>query len=187
MSDRGSFSKASVRDAPVDGARVLLRADLNVPLSDDPEGPVVADDTRIRAALPTIELLRERGAAIVLVSHLDRPKEGFDPALSTAPVAARLAELLGAEVERGSAVVGPEVEAEAARLGAGDVLMLENSRFEPGEERNDPELAAGLAGSRRCSSTTRSAPPIALTRARSGSPGCFPGTRVCCSIARSAN
>jgi phosphoglycerate kinase len=135
-----SFTKASVRDAPVDGRRVLVRVDFNVPLS----AGEVGDDTRIRAALPTIELLRDRGAALVLVSHLDRPK-GPDPALSMAPVAARLGELLSASVQLAPAVVGPEVERLAAGLGPGDVLMLENSRFEQGETANDPELAGGLA------------------------------------------
>ena len=135
-----SFDKASVRDAPVEGRRVLVRVDFNVPLADGE----VEDDARIRAALPTIELLRERGAALVLVSHLGRPK-GADPALSMAPVAARLGELLGAEVTLAPAVVGPEVESLARRLGPGEVLMLENSRFEPGETSNDPELARRLA------------------------------------------
>ena len=145
MSERGTFDKASVRDAPVGGARVLARVDFNVPLSDGDGGPTVADDTRIRAALPTIELIRDRGGAAVLASHLGRPKGGPDPARSMAPVAARLAELLGTEVRMAPAVVGPEVEAEAARLGPGELLMLENSRFEPGETRNDSELAAALA------------------------------------------
>jgi phosphoglycerate kinase len=140
LADRGSFSKASVRDAPIDGARVLARVDFNVPLDD---GDVV-DDTRIRAALPTIELLRDRGAAVVLVSHLGRPKDR-EPELSMAPVAARLGELIGADVATAPGVVGPEVEEAAAGLGAGDVLVLENSRYEPGETRNDPELAAALA------------------------------------------
>ena len=135
-----AFPKASVRDAPADARRALVRVDFNVPLADGE----VADDTRIRAALPTIELLRERGAALVLVSHLGRPK-GRDPELSMAPVAARLAELLGADVELASGVVGDDVRAAAERLGRGAMLVLENSRFEPGETRNDPELAAELA------------------------------------------
>jgi phosphoglycerate kinase len=136
-----SFSKASVRDAEVEGHRVLVRADLNVPL----EKGVVTDDTRIRASLPTIELLRERGASVVLVSHLGRP-EGPDPELSMAPVGERLGELLGSEVKQAPAVVGDEVSAMASELAAGDVLLLENSRFEPGETENDPDLAEKLAG-----------------------------------------
>jgi phosphoglycerate kinase len=136
-----SFGKASVRDANVEGKRVLVRADLNVPL----ENGEVADDTRIRASLPTIELLRARGASIVLVSHLGRPK-GHDPSLSMAPVAKRLGELLGAPVEQAPAVVGDGVKAMAEKLGHGDVLMLENSRFEEGETKNDPALAEALAG-----------------------------------------
>jgi phosphoglycerate kinase len=135
-----SFDKASVREAPVEGRRVLVRVDFNVPLS----SARVEDDSRIRAALPTIELLRERGAALVLVSHLDRPR-GPDPALSMAPVAARLEELLGTSVALAPGVVGPEVERLASRLEPGDVLLLENSRFEPGETNNDPELARRLA------------------------------------------
>jgi phosphoglycerate kinase len=134
------FGKASVRDAEVEGRRVLLRADLNVPL----EGGRVTDDTRIRASLPTIELLRERGASIVLVSHLGRPK-GRDPELSMAPVGERLGELLGEPVKQAPAVVGPEVEAMAEGLPAGEVLLLENSRYEPGETENDPELSKRLA------------------------------------------
>jgi phosphoglycerate kinase len=135
-----SFSKASVRDAEVDGKRVLVRADLNVPL----ERGKVTDDTRIRASLPTIELLRERGASVLLVSHLGRPK-GPDPALSMAPVCKRLGELLGVSVKLAPAVVGEEVSAMAAELSPGEVLLLENSRFEPGETENDPELAEALA------------------------------------------
>ena len=137
---RGTFSKASVRDAEVEGLRVLLRADLNVPLQDGE----VADDTRIRAALPTIELLRQRGASVVLVSHLGRP-DGPDPKLSMAPVAENLEGHLQTDVRLAPGVVGPEVERPAAALEAGDVLMLENSRFEPGETSNDPELAGRLA------------------------------------------
>ena len=105
---------------------------------------MVADDTRIRASLPTIELLRERGARIVLVSHLGRPK-GADPSLSMAPVAKRLGELLGTEVRLAPAVVGKEVEAMAGALEPSQVLLLENSRFEEGETKNDPALAESLA------------------------------------------
>jgi phosphoglycerate kinase len=135
-----SFRKASVRDAEVEGRRVLVREDLNVPLDD---GEVV-DDTRIRAGLPTIELLRDRGARVIVVSHLGRPK-GPDPSLSMAPVSKRLGELLGAPVKQAPAVVGDEVSEMAAELGAGEVMMLENSRFEPGETKNDPALADALA------------------------------------------
>jgi len=137
-----SFSKASVRDADVAGKRVLARVDFNVPLD---EGRV-ADDTRIRAALPTIELLRERGAAVVLVSHLGRPKGQVDPKLSMGPVGEHLSELLdGVLVRQAPGVVGEDVEAMAEGLGAGDVLLLENVRFEPGETGNDPALAGSLA------------------------------------------
>jgi phosphoglycerate kinase len=137
-----SFPKASVRDAEVAGKRVLVRVDFNVPL----DGGLVADDTRIRAALPTIELLRERGASVVLVSHLGRPKGKRDKALSMRPVGAKLAELFGTEVKQAPAVIGTEVEKLAGGLGPGDVLLLENARFEPGETENDTELAQALAG-----------------------------------------
>jgi phosphoglycerate kinase len=140
MSEHTGFGKASVRDAEIGGRTVLVRADLNVPLA----AGAVADDTRIRAALPTVELLREGGARIVLCSHLGRP-DGRDPELSMAPVAARLGELLGAEVALAPAVVGADVEAAAAALGPGELLLLENTRWEPGETANDPDLAAALA------------------------------------------
>jgi phosphoglycerate kinase len=136
-----SFSKASVRDAEVEGRRALVRVDFNVPL----DGCRVSDDTRIRAALPTIALLRERGAALVLVSHLGRPKGKVDPALSLRPVGERLAKLIGTEVKQAPAVVGEEVEAMAGDLAPGEVMLLENVRYEPGETENDPALAAGLA------------------------------------------
>ena len=111
----GAFSKASVRDADLDGRRALVRVDFNVPL----DGGKVADDTRIRAALPTIELMRERGAALVLVSHLGRPGGKVDPALSMRPVGERLAQLLGIEVHQAPAVIGSEVETEAGRARPG--------------------------------------------------------------------
>ena len=124
----------------IDGKRVLVRVDFNVPL----ENGAVADDLRIRAALPTIEELRRRGARVVLVSHLGRPKDR-DPSLSMAPVGARLSELLGAPVSVAPAVVGDEVSAAVDDLGDGDLLLLENVRFEPGETKNDPSLAQALA------------------------------------------
>jgi phosphoglycerate kinase len=135
-----SFAKASVRDAEVAGRRVLVRVDFNVPL----DGGEVADDMRIRAALPTLELLRERGAALVLASHLGRPEGKPDPALSLAPVAKRL-ELLGIEVQQAAAVIEGDIDLKCGALGPGDVLLLENTRFEPGETENDPKLAEALA------------------------------------------
>lgn len=136
-----SFSKASVRDVDVAGRRALVRVDFNVPLDDGR----VADDTRIRAALPTIELLRERGASLVLVSHLGRPKGEVVPELSMAPVGERLSELLGAPVRQAPAVVGAEPAEMAEALAPGEVLLLENVRFEPGETENDRGLAERLA------------------------------------------
>jgi len=124
----------------LDGKRVLVRVDFNVPLDDGR----VTDDSRIRAALPTIEELRSRGARLVLVAHLGRPKDR-DPELSLRPAADRLAELIGAEVTLAPAVVGGDVRALAEELKDGEVLMLENVRYEPGETENDPELAASLA------------------------------------------
>jgi phosphoglycerate kinase len=124
----------------LEGKRVLVRVDFNVPLE---EGRI-ADDSRIRAALPTIEDLRERGARLVLASHLGRP-EDREPELSLRPAADRLAELIGGDVTLAPGVVGDEVEALAANLQPGDVLVLENVRYEPGETRNDPALAEALA------------------------------------------
>jgi phosphoglycerate kinase len=124
----------------LDGKRVLVRVDFNVPLDDGQ----VADDTRIRAALPTLEELRGRGARLVLVSHLGRPKDR-EPELSLRPAADRLAELSGADVTLAPNVIGDDVRAFAENLGPGDVLVLENIRYEPGETKNDPELATALA------------------------------------------
>jgi phosphoglycerate kinase len=127
------------------GKRVLVRVDFNVPLEHGPDGAAVADDTRIRAALPTIRWLRERGAALILVSHLGRPR-GADPELSLAPVARRLGELLSEPVMLAPGTTGAEVAQQAESLRDGEVLLLENIRFEPGETKNDPELARELAG-----------------------------------------
>ncbi len=124
----------------LEGKRVLVRVDFNVPLDDGK----VADDSRIRAALPTISYLRDHGARIVLVSHLGRPKDR-EPELSLRPAADRLAELTGADVTLAPGVVGDDVRAFADNLVPGDVLMLENVRYEPGETKNDADLAAELA------------------------------------------
>ena len=124
----------------VDGRRVLVRSDLNVPL----EGGAVADDFRIRASLPTIEALRRRGARVVVASHLGRPK-GTDPAFSLAPVGERLAELGGFPVVQAPGVIGADVAAAIDAAPDEAVVLLENTRFEPGESKNDPEVAAGLA------------------------------------------
>jgi phosphoglycerate kinase len=135
------MTKRSITVAEVRGKRALVRVDFNVPLHDGD----VADDTRIRAALPTIEALRHRGAAVVLATHLGRPKGKPDPASSVAPIARRLSKLLGASVSTVPVVAGPEAEQAAAALDPGEVLLIENTRFEPGEESNDPALAGALA------------------------------------------
>jgi phosphoglycerate kinase len=132
----------SVRDLAVAGKRVLVRVDFNVPLS--PEGGV-ADDARLRASLPTIQYLLDHGAAVILLSHLGRPKGGPDPKLTLAPVAAHLATLLGRPVQFASDCVGPVARSQAAALQPGQVLLLENLRFHPEEERNDPAFARQLA------------------------------------------
>jgi phosphoglycerate kinase len=124
------------------GTRVLVRIDLNVPLQ---EGKV-ADDLRITTALPTLEWLRGEGAAIVVAGHLGRPQGAPEPQYSMAPVAGRLSELLGVEVPLAPGVVGPRVEEAAAGLGASELLMLENLRFDPGETADDPAFATNLTG-----------------------------------------
>lgn len=132
-------------DLDVAGRRVLVRVDFNVPLERTPVGAMrVADDTRIRAALPTLGELRRRGARLVLASHLGRPRDR-DPAFSIRPVADRLADLTGSRVILAPAVVGPEVRALTERLAPGEMMLLENLRYEPGETRNDPDFVAALA------------------------------------------
>jgi phosphoglycerate kinase len=134
-------AKLSVRDLAVRGRRVLVRCDLNVPLA---EGRV-ADATRIRASLPTIRRLLDEGARVVLMSHLGRPKGKVVPEMSLAPVASVLSAELGTDVGMAPDCVGPAVEALAAGLGDGEVLLLENLRFHAGETENDPGFAAQLA------------------------------------------
>ncbi len=135
------MAKKTVRDVDVAGKRVLVRVDFNVPLKDGR----VTDDTRIRAALPTIEYLQEQGCRIVLMSHLGRPKDAPDPALVLDPVAMRLGQLLAVPVRKVDEFSGPGVEAAAAGMKSGDVLLLENSRFDPREKNNDRSLVNELA------------------------------------------
>ena len=136
------MEKRTVRDVEVAGRRVLVRVDFNVPLD---EHGRVADDRRIRESLPTVRYLLEQGAAVVLMSHLGRPGGRVVEELRMAPVGERLAQLLGRPVRVLPDCVGPEVEAVVARLQPGEVALLENLRFHPGEEANDPDFAAALA------------------------------------------
>lgn len=135
------MAKKTIRDIEVKGKKVFCRVDFNVPL----DGTTVTDDTRIRAALPTINYLIENGAKVILASHLGRPTAENKESLRMNPVAKRLSELLGKPVAKTDSVVGPEVEAAVAKLKDGEVLLLENVRFEKGEKKNDPELAKAFA------------------------------------------
>ena len=164
-----NYNKKTVKDIDVAGKKVLLRCDFNVPMAKDGSG-VITDDKRIRAALPTIQYLLDQNAAVVACSHMGKPvatfdsyvkkqaEKGKDPAsiteeewkkslakLSLAPVAKRLSELLGREVIMASDVVGPDAQAKAAALQPGQILLLENTRFEKGETKNDPALAKAMA------------------------------------------
>jgi phosphoglycerate kinase len=135
------MDKKTVRDVDVAGRRVFLRADLNVPLDDGK----ITDDTRIRASLPTIVNLLERGASVVLASHLGRPKGKVNDALRLKPVADRLSQLLGRPVRMTGDAIGPGVQVAVEKLRGGDMLMLENLRFHAEEEANDPDFARALA------------------------------------------
>lgn len=133
----------TLRNAQVSAKRVLVRVDFNVPI--DRQTGEVADDTRIRAALPTIEYLTQQGARVILMSHLGRPDGKVVESLRLDPVARRLSALLGRPVKKAPDCIGPEVEAMVAQLQPGEVLLLENVRFHPGEEANDPAFAEALA------------------------------------------
>ncbi|MCD8255148.1 MAG: phosphoglycerate kinase [Oscillospiraceae bacterium] len=138
-----NYSKKTVRDVDVKGKKVLLRCDFNVP--QDKVTRAITDERRIRAALPTIRYLLENGAAVIACSHLGKPKGEVKPELTLAPVAERLGELLGQEIIFAKDVVGPDAQAKAAALKAGELLLLENTRFEKGEEKNDPAFSRALA------------------------------------------
>jgi phosphoglycerate kinase len=134
------FNKKTILDIDVKDKRVLVRVDFNVPIKDG----VVGDDTRIRAAMPTIEYLLKNGAALILCSHLGRPK-GVDPVFSLKPVAAHLDTLVDAPVKFAKDCIGPDAEAATAELQTGEILVLENTRFHAGEKKNDPEMAKQMA------------------------------------------
>jgi phosphoglycerate kinase len=135
------LNKKSITDVDVNGKKVLVRVDFNVPIKDGK----VTDDTRIRAALPTIEYLLQHGAAVILMSHLGRPKGGPEEKYSLRPVAEHLSKLLGMPVEFATDSIGPVAEQAAKNLKPAQVLLLENTRFHPEEEKNDPGMAKQLA------------------------------------------
>ncbi len=138
-----NYSKKNVTDVDVKGKKVLLRCDFNVP--QDKQTRAITDDKRIRAALPTIEYLLDHGAAVIACSHLGKPKGTVRPELTLAPVAGRLSELLNKPVIFAADVVGPDAKAKAAALRPGEIMLLENLRFDPREEKNDPAFAGELA------------------------------------------
>ena len=131
----------SLSEANFSGSRVLVRVDFNLPF----ENGVISDDTRLKSALPTIDLLRAQGAKVILLAHFDRPKGHVVPEMSLAPIAPALSALIGAPVGFASDTVGSAAQAAVAGLQNGEVLLLENTRFNPGEEANDPAFAVQLA------------------------------------------
>jgi phosphoglycerate kinase len=136
------LKKKSLKDFDARGRKVLMRVDFNVPLDADRN---ITDETRIRAALPSIEHIIGQGGSVILMSHLGRPKGKIDPSMSLRPVADRLAEILDCPVKFALDTVGPDAQGKAAELAPGEVLLLENLRFNPGETGNDPGFAGGLA------------------------------------------
>jgi phosphoglycerate kinase len=141
VDDAANMNKLSIRDLEMSGKRVFIRVDFNVPM----DGAEIEDDTRIRETLPTLRLAIDRGARLVLASHLGRPKGKIDLKYSLAPVAARLSKLLGQPVAFSASCVGADAEAKSKALRDGEVLLLENVRFFPQEEANDPEFSRQLA------------------------------------------
>ena len=139
-----NYNKKTVTDIDVAGKKVLLRCDFNVPMAKDGSG-VITDDKRIRAALPTIQYLLEQNAAVIACSHMGKPKGEWKPELSMKPVAERLSELLGKEVILAKDIVGEDAQAKAAALQPGQILLLENLRYDKGETKNDPAFAKALA------------------------------------------
>ncbi|PQD95300.1 phosphoglycerate kinase [Pradoshia eiseniae] len=135
------MNKKSIKDIDVKGKKVFCRVDFNVPM----QNGTITDDTRIRAALPTIQYLVEQGAKVILASHMGRPKGEVKEELRLTPVAVKLSELLGKEVAKADEAYGEAVKAQIEKMNDGDVLLLENVRFYPGEEKNDPELAKEFA------------------------------------------
>ena len=136
-----TYNKKNIEDVEVAGKRVLVRCDFNVPLKDGK----ITSDKRIVEALPTIKYLMDKGAKVILCSHMGKPKGAVVPKYTLAPVAARLTELLGTTVELAADTIGPDAKAKAAALQAGQAVLLENTRFDPREEKNDPEFAKELA------------------------------------------
>ena len=138
-----NYNKKTVYDIDLAGKKVLLRCDFNVP--QDKATRVITDDKRIRAAIPTIRYLLDQGAAVIACSHLGKPKGEVKPELTLAPVAVRLSELLGKEVIFAADTIGEDAKAKAAALNCGEIMLLENLRFDKREEKNDPEFAKALA------------------------------------------
>ena len=138
------YNKKTVTDIDVAGKKVLLRCDFNVPMAKDGSG-VITDDKRIRAALPTIQYLLDQNAAVIACSHMGKPKGEWKSELSMKPVAARLSELLGKEVILAADIVGEDAQAKAAALQPGQILLLENLRYDKGETKNNPDFAKALA------------------------------------------
>ncbi len=141
VQNKDMFEKLTIEDIDIKGKRVFIRADFNVPLDDN---LMITDDRRIRSTLPTINYAIDEGSKVILSSHLGRPKGKVDPRFSLAPVAKRLQRLLNKEVTFAPDCIGSQVEGLVSRMRAGDVLLLENLRYHPGEEKNDEEFARSL-------------------------------------------